>query len=1171
MDNRNDNSDIVKNLNESENHDNEGEVVDRIADQLKLKTPTTEKALIKSISEKLAKSKQLKEELIDTFDLPKNTHTEYIVTALNAKFASQGQHEELDSSDEQLRIQLSQVSHELNIARDQMRSLRENEQQQELTILELQKKINGLQNHDILNDMSTEIVDKKIDIARCKNEMTSLRNENEKLLRFKEKAQKRIIQLQKAFKENNEKNDSLSNKVEELKQEVQNKENEKLELVKKQKQLEQEKQEELQYPFEQLLAQMESQSKEISEEAMVRMALLDAIQKLTTVNSILEQRLDQSTQRISELENSREEAIKNQANQKQSNETNKVNTKPQKNETKNNKQRNDNNKNNDNSDDDESCDDESKEVIDESAIESAKSAIQSTNEELKLQLNGILSNNDLTVSKRLISTISTMAGSIHQTNTYDEGSSVLEERNQLLLDTVGSLLKFLNTMIESQEIQSWALSKYDFQESQQMLTSQAQTISQFMKDHCIEYLEDSNTILSAFVEQNDPFQLENTVKIIISKYQSVKTNEGKDLLILLHQSLAAGLLLQSYALQVTQHWSAQGEEVKELKSHIEELEQANERIAEDLKQEVEKTQEAIDKFNQMQDQKAHLEISDSSTGPTHKEDGNSQHSHDCSYNEEEEEEEASSKVSINSSMSSTKCDEEYIKELEHKLDSTRKSLEKYRTAIKGVKAALRTEVNNGNHSNIIINSLRSVDELESDHSENTQTFDPNLPIIQSRTNDQIMSEDQAIDKIPNTETVMKGTDEIDDIKSTDYSKQIEELTEENQRLNDQIKKLHQRANEKFAKIQESVQRSRAQMKEQFFKQKRTLAHQNQKLADALQKEIKMRENLEKKNEEINSEINELKQKNRQLTIDNKLITAKLNGRDEEIKREKSISESQWKLKQYNLQTSVQSKIEQYRQETDKKLTEFLISAVNLFKEHVDVNQTITCESVYEILSEVANRLTNFTKQANEMDKVHEVMKGENSNNNSDKSNQSTNPAKKIEELVKENKNYSDQIHTLSTENSNLKKQLKTKDSALASRSPAREWEEWAIPIYKKLTGSKATKPASYLLRKFIENALEQVLNENQSMNETQNDMSYTALSRTNASNNCGISNQPDVKVWNLCSVVIAAIRLQKMTNTFKSAQEITKTKFKANAPGISSSFASGQKFVRKNNETQSNM
>ena len=217
-------------------------------------------------------------------------------------------------------------------------------------------------------------------------------------------------------------------------------------------------------------------------------------------------------------------------------------------------------------DDDESDSEDEKEFVDESLIGSIKSAVQAVNDELKLSLNGILDNTDFTVSKRVLSTISSLVGSIHNTNVYEEGDDVLEKRNRLLLCTVGSLVKFIDTMINSEEIRSWALSKYSFEESQDLLTKQSQAISKFMNENCIEYMEDQDTILSAFVEQNDPLQLEKTVKAILSSMPSVKTNEGKDLLILLHQSLAAGLLLQAYASKVTNKWSEQGNEIETLHS-----------------------------------------------------------------------------------------------------------------------------------------------------------------------------------------------------------------------------------------------------------------------------------------------------------------------------------------------------------------------------------------------------------------------------------------------------------------------------------------------------------------------------------------------------------------------------------------------------------------------------
>ena len=95
-------SDFDNNQNDSENND---DAIERIAEKLNIKTPTTEESLVETISNQLNQAQQLKLGLIKTFNLPKGTQTEDIVNELNAKFGENNQYE---SSDENLRIQLSQ-------------------------------------------------------------------------------------------------------------------------------------------------------------------------------------------------------------------------------------------------------------------------------------------------------------------------------------------------------------------------------------------------------------------------------------------------------------------------------------------------------------------------------------------------------------------------------------------------------------------------------------------------------------------------------------------------------------------------------------------------------------------------------------------------------------------------------------------------------------------------------------------------------------------------------------------------------------------------------------------------------------------------------------------------------------------------------------------------------
>ncbi|KAK8870337.1 hypothetical protein M9Y10_008217 [Tritrichomonas musculus] len=1119
-----DDSDFENNKNDSERNDDDDDIIDRIAEQLKIETPTTEENLVDTISNKLNQAEKLKANLIKTFGLPKGTQEKGIISALNEKF---GENNQYNSSDENLRIQLSQLSKELADAQKQMHSLRSNEQQKNLTILELQNKITELQNTEIMNDISAEIVDNKIDLARYKNDITTLKSENAKLIKFKTKAQKKNAELQRILKGYQDKIKALAQRNEDLQKEISD-QKEKDQLDDLQSNSEIDKKDDLQFPFDQLLDQYEKQSKEIYEESALRMELLDSVQKLMSINTILDQKLQQATTRINELESIRDNMFKEQAEIKQQLMSRSIG----------NLEGTENGLNSDNLNNDSSISNESKETVDESLIEHLKEIIQSANDSLRDTLSGIVENPDFTISKRVLSVVSTLVNSIQHAESYDENPEVLEQRNQLLLSTVSSLMQFFNDMIRSQEIRSWAFTQYSFEESKTLLISQVQSIQQFMKENCIQYLENENTILSSFVERNDPLQLEQSIKRILTPYEKVRTNEGKDLLILLHQSLAAGLLLQAYATQVTQQWSTQDDEKKELQARIDELERANEQYADELREEIEKTQQDIERYRQSQNQRPQLQIS---------------------YTAEDDQNVATSTLD-SSLVSQNTDDDEYVKKLEEKLNKNKKKLEKYKNAVKSLKSILRSEVEKGNLSNSVLDNLKSLDEVEPISDEQ---YVHNLEnALQKYGNEQKeksanLNEDED-DKNLNekTETNLKDTEDTEfHSKANNDKETIEALTNENEHLKEQLKKVHQKAVDKISMMQDAFKKSRASMKQKHKKTKYALIQQNKDLANSLEKSAKKQEEAERKCKEATQELSDIRQKNRQLQIDNKLANAKLISRNEEIKREKSIADSQWKLRQYNLEASTQNQIDKHRREVDEKLSQFLISVCQLFRKYVDVNQTINCDNVLSILSDVAEKLDKYTKQAYEFEKVNDVINFKSGED----------PSKKIDQLVKENRKLTSQVRNLSSENGELKKKIKNKDDAIISRAPAKDWEEWAIPLYRKVTNSKATKPTSYILRKGIENALQQALDNNNDnlqapSSNWPNTVSY------NSENGQGES----VSIFHLTILTVAAIRLQKMINSFKSNQDLSKTKFKASETHFSGPPVS-QKFVRNPYETQNEM
>lgn len=1111
-----DDSDLDENQNDN--------VIDRIAEKLNIEVPTTEENLVETISNQLDQAQQLRTNLIKSFNLPKGTHTEDIVKELKAKFSENNQ---LESSDENLRNQLSQLSKELTDARKQMRSLRSNEQQKDLTIIELQNRITELQNTEIMNDISTEIVNNKIDLAQYKSEIVQLKSENAKLIKLKTKLLKKNSELQRILKGYQEKNKALAQKNEDLQKEIDDqKEKEQYEDQQSNSEIEKNNDNnDLQFPFDQLLDQYAKQSKEIYEESALRMELLDSVQKLMSINTILDQRLQQATNRINELEIIRDNMFKEQAEIKQQLMARSINGGL------------DDDNNGQNSED--SASEDLKEVVDESLIDHLKEIIQSANDSLRDTLSGIVENPDFTISKRVLSVVSTLVNSIQHAESYDESPEVLEERNKLLLSTVGSLMQFLNDMIRSQEIRSWAFSQYSFEESKSLLMSQAQAIQQFMKENCIQYLEDENTILSSFVEKNDPLQIEQSVRKILTPYEKVKTNEGKGLLILLHQSLAAGLLLQAYASQVTEQWSTQDDEKKELQNRIDELENANEQYANELREEIEKTQQDIERYRKAQSQKAQLEIS---------------------YTNDDDQNVATS--TIDSSLVSQNTNDEYAQKLEEKLNKNKKKLEKYKNAVKSLKSILRSEVEKGNLSKSVLDNLSNLDSVEPINDEQyvrsleaaLQKSESGKDNSENRENSTNINEDEK-NVNEKTETKLKDTNEVTEVqpKINNDQETIESLTNENQELKKKIDKTRQKANEKLKIIQEEFKNKCLQMKQKHKKSKHALVNQIKELASSLEQSSKKQQEAENKCKEAVQELNEIKQKNKQLQIDNKLANAKLYSRNEEIKREKSIADSQWKLRQFNLEASAQNSIEKHRREVDEKLSQFLISVCQLFRKYVDVNQTINCDNVLSILSDVAEKLDKYTKQAYDFEKVSDVVNFKSGED----------PSKKIDQLVKENRKLTSQVRSLSSENGELKKKIKSKDDAIISRAPAKDWEEWAIPLYRKVTNSKASKPTSYILRKGIENALQQVIDGNENGNNYLNQ----------SSNRPGINdiNQGEnVSIFQLTVLVVASIRLQKMINSFKSNQDLTKTKFKASENHFSGPPAS-QKFVRNPYETHNEL
>ncbi|OHT08344.1 hypothetical protein TRFO_04982 [Tritrichomonas foetus] len=1300
----NNDENIIKNLNNEDNDD----VIDRIAEKLQIKTPTSESVLVKTISNKISKLQTMKDELIETFELPRNTHTEYVVTALSSKFSdledelnnmnelnnqlqqnlqnvqnnaqqsnqnnNQQNNKNADEDKIALQEQLQDAKNELMNAQQQMKALQKEIEKKDKTI-SIYEGAPGAGTQMAIEDLNTELINMKIEHAKLKSDFDLVKCDNSDLERENEKIKEQLNQFVAAVKELQRQNETLKKKLSDshnyiLNQQEQN-----------QISSQQEKQEQIRMSedqlkvFDSMVAQFESQSDELLKEASLRVTLLDVIQKSSSLNQIYENRLVKAEQRIAHLTDMNNLLAKKEAESAKQSPISSPKSSPRnspraspKSATKNFIDVNEN----EDSDYDPNC-----EKVDESLIETIKTVIEPVGRDLRNTLLGICNNDDLTIVKRIVTVISTLAGDLFQRDNYDENNGDSNELNDdriyLLINTIGSLVKFINDTVNSKEIQTWALSKYSFDDASRLMSYQADSIGKFIKENCIDIRNDSTNIFSAFIEKHDPYQLEQTLTEFISKFEDIRTNEGKCLLVLLHQALSAGMLMEMYSMHATMQCDLQSQTIRNLRQNLSDSRKRIREAADEMeatKQELLKYQsERLHRTSEiLHDMEEPHTLSDHYTEDegTQTKQSNHQTNQDTTntntkglinananstnvntnandstnahvssnvnndntnmnannstkiYNEQNvrpndgpSETELSDfteerkKAFDNINEISVAFDDQYIIDMQKKLDETRKEvtenkskLDRYRKIVRSVKVALRKEFLAGNQSPVILDSFNAVNALEESDStfgnpgnEIMMTNDmkehleqvakdasDKLKAVEKENNslkEQIAQQNLQVEQInaransaeklrKKAEKNLKETTDviypkIDDLQqriektTADYEEKLAKVNEENEQLRILIQKLKQKAQAKFSEFQETNKSKQNKLREAFKRQKKsyedTIADLNKEL-ESIKKEHESSADLIK---EAKAETEEVRQKLKLVQVECKLVQAKLAGKDEELKRDKTIVDSQWKLKQLGLQASTQNIIDSHKKELDERSNNFLIGVANLFKEFVDVKKTLTFENVYQMLVEASRLLENYSRHANELDRIKVAMtpskmnsttqnisfmtpkknntssfmqNNTNMNTNAKNGNDDMNGdlSKTVGQAVQQNEIMRMQLDSVENENLDLKKKLKAKDLALISRATTKDWENWALPFYKKLLptitslsqqpGQLQNQPNSYVLRSILGDALRQ-----QIKGQTGEDVPQ--------------KKKVDRPMLHISIIVIAALRLQRMTGLSK--------------------------------------
>ena len=222
-------------------------------------------------------------------------------------------------------------------------------------------------------------------------------------------------------------------------------------------------------------------------------------------------------------------------------------------------------------------------------------------------------------------------------------------------------------------------------------------------------------------------------------------------------------------------------------------------------------------------------------------------------------------------------------------------------------------------------------------------------------------------------------------------------------------------------------------------------------------------------QKLEAQVKEMKADLSTSRIDMKMLQMKLAASEEKMKRERSLLDTQIRMKIMGAETEHQAALEEQRAEFESKHHRFLVSVCEKFKDFVDFAAPISEESVQAVLDNVSHsfqeleeRTETFEQCQTEITNIKRILGlGE--------SEVSLIPAVTV--LTKEVEEYQKSKQKIEDEQKEATALLKQAQTVSNSEKAARDWEQWAKRVHSLITDNFSIAKTP----KELQNALEEAI------------------------------------------------------------------------------------------------
>ena len=657
------------------------------------------------------------------------------------------------------------------------------------------------------------------------------------------------------------------------------------------------------------------------------------------------------------------------------------------------------------------------------------------NKEVKENVQKLVDNDEMTNVDKINNAFLTLSQNIKPNNDSEQCDyEKIAERSNLLENAFISIVKFVEKLAGSGDVMQWIPSSYSPQDLRSTLLSEIAKINAFIQENAAGIVEESQFFDELSINNNYS-DFEKSMQETFEKYRNLKTEEGKDLMVLLAQAIVANDVLRKFANEAKLQCEHQISELTIAKNEaeIERQELLSKHRQETSRLHDELLQVQIDNGNNKEKLETVVTILEKAA------------SNDPNVAKLLE------TIKENNIKPSAISDENFIKSFSFNgdeqaiIEQLKQKIKEYEDEKQRNKERQEKETAEQlNQIEIIKKELSdSLEQMNALHQENQAL---NQQVVESKQ-ENLKSTSSLKDQL------IKVTCQMEKLKekcATEVTKAQKENRALVKKLKEVVLDFEETKQQMKLAMKKKIAKITAQKEEEVEQQRKEVSTREEKITDLesqLQDSNQQIHVLEGKLENLNAMMQDQNEVEAKLKLSQKMLTTKIAAMEDKIRRDKTTYDSQLKLKAFAIETDAQAKIDANKAELNNKLQTILRgiysvleTSLHSFKDD-SVEPMIDEECIklmIEALHEKAEKAEEMSHELKECKEELESIKyalGATA--------KGSNPIQIISNMVEKVKEQSQEIVKLNEEYQQMKKNSIHVRSVLQQEKLSKEWEEWA--------------------------------------------------------------------------------------------------------------------------------